>query len=612
MGKAFVSKKNCGRGKCVFYISEKLRLNPEMKARVLNGSLFDFKCPNCGHEAKVIFPFVYHDMEKGLLFSLATDEENYDAVKKSFPTIIEDMEKEMYEEDHTCNYKFRIVTSHGQLVEKIKCFDAGYDDRLVELLKFHSIMEHNLKTEDKWYFSLFDIIPNPLSKSKKPVPQLKMFDSQFKNVADIDLSILPGFVRKIEEKYDYLGTDGYEIDAEWANKMVNSEVADSAFLEFLCYEENELDDKTGKYANALMDLLDSDISSKFRESCTNREQDLLAINKDYVSNEELLPYIRAFYRYTNFQTVLRNLKKPDIHQEYGDEPYKMREEEELPFLIEYFSKSSKMQGSLVLKYIKALIHGKKPDQYHPFLFGRRNHEIPMGPERSFRYPDEPFNGDVSHDTQVYKDFYNLYRNEEFSKVIKNECVRRIFQLSLPADDPLRYEPSFIYEQIEKLKKWNGNLFMEGKDSFAKKQDSVAGFVHSLLDKAFIRSDIGRCFEQLAMYFYREKLYREAFLNQQLAFRYDWNARMYIKKEFTEADFTREELDAYKAKYNLPLGANFEVFDLIMAHFKSCEEADDKYGMIYYLNLMYNAFSENDNETETLDLRINQLLDEIEM
>lgn len=37
-------------------------LNPELKPKVMDGSIFDWVCPNCMNKTRAPYPFLYHDM----------------------------------------------------------------------------------------------------------------------------------------------------------------------------------------------------------------------------------------------------------------------------------------------------------------------------------------------------------------------------------------------------------------------------------------------------------------------------------------------------------------------------------------------------------------------
>lgn len=95
--------------------------NPELKERILSGDLFLWECPHCGHKQLRKFPLVYSDPSENVLICL-TDQ----------PLAAEDLQ----------GYTGRLVSTVGDLIEKIKIFDAGLDDVAVELCKYITAQEY--------------------------------------------------------------------------------------------------------------------------------------------------------------------------------------------------------------------------------------------------------------------------------------------------------------------------------------------------------------------------------------------------------------------------------------------------------------------------------------
>ena len=89
--------------------------NPELKAAVLNGDIFLQECPRCGRRHLVGGPLVYLDPDEGVLVMLSDK-----------PLTLAD----------TGGYTARLVSRAGDLVEKVKIFDAGLDDRAIEMCKY--------------------------------------------------------------------------------------------------------------------------------------------------------------------------------------------------------------------------------------------------------------------------------------------------------------------------------------------------------------------------------------------------------------------------------------------------------------------------------------------
>ena len=92
-----------------------IRLNPELKSAVVSGELFLQECPQCGRRHLVTWPMVYLDPEEKLLLMLSDK-----------PLVLSETE----------GYTARLVSRPGDMIEKVKIFDAGLDDKAVELCKY--------------------------------------------------------------------------------------------------------------------------------------------------------------------------------------------------------------------------------------------------------------------------------------------------------------------------------------------------------------------------------------------------------------------------------------------------------------------------------------------
>ena len=106
--------------------------DPSLKESVKDGSLFLCRCPHCGTSSLAPEPVLYHDPSAQLLIAYT-----------SAPLSSEGLE------GYTC----RLVSSIGELIEKVKIFDAGLDDIALEMAKFITRQELG-KDVDLLFFSL--------------------------------------------------------------------------------------------------------------------------------------------------------------------------------------------------------------------------------------------------------------------------------------------------------------------------------------------------------------------------------------------------------------------------------------------------------------------------
>ena len=103
-------------------------LDPEAKQQLLEGTLFNFECKNCGHKSNVNYGLLYHDMtHKAMVYYV--DESSVEQTQKT----MQDAQKKMGFE--ISGYRKRIVTDRNSLREKAIIFEHDLDDRIIEIIK---------------------------------------------------------------------------------------------------------------------------------------------------------------------------------------------------------------------------------------------------------------------------------------------------------------------------------------------------------------------------------------------------------------------------------------------------------------------------------------------
>ena len=110
----------CGESqKYRLFASINAKENPELKRRVLDETLFDWRCTRCNYFAAMAYYFLYTDPDAGYIICVTPAGEG----SVTEPTQeIQDFTK-------------RSVRNLAELKEKILIFDAGFDDMAVELVK---------------------------------------------------------------------------------------------------------------------------------------------------------------------------------------------------------------------------------------------------------------------------------------------------------------------------------------------------------------------------------------------------------------------------------------------------------------------------------------------
>ena len=100
----------------------------KLKKEVVNKEVFKVCCPKCGALHHMLFPLIYVDDEKKVVFSLITNTSKIEDFKKFFHD-----EQEMFFKDYTC----RLVIDGHELAEKILISEAGLNDKVLEVVKVY-------------------------------------------------------------------------------------------------------------------------------------------------------------------------------------------------------------------------------------------------------------------------------------------------------------------------------------------------------------------------------------------------------------------------------------------------------------------------------------------
>lgn len=116
--------------------------SPELKAALLDGTLFLHECPHCGARTLARFPLLYHDPAEKVMVWLSDGSVDTEARMQAAVS-----------EDAFAGYTGRTVDTPGQMIEKVKIFDAGLDDLALEMAKFVTRQELG-KDVDLLFFGL--------------------------------------------------------------------------------------------------------------------------------------------------------------------------------------------------------------------------------------------------------------------------------------------------------------------------------------------------------------------------------------------------------------------------------------------------------------------------
>jgi len=191
-------------------------ISPEVVKQVHDHTAFRFVCPHCGFEADLNYSLLYHMMDKKVMIFYATSEEDAESFARSIFSCI-DVEdftmRDLYEK-----YTIRIVSSKIELYEKIAIFEAGLDDRTLEIYKNEALQIANEK------------IPNLnadaalLESCIGDDVTFKLF-SKGEDIASIDssLEVLSDFEDRYSDLYPTEPLDNLYVDSIWAKVLLDEE-----------------------------------------------------------------------------------------------------------------------------------------------------------------------------------------------------------------------------------------------------------------------------------------------------------------------------------------------------------------------------------------------------
>lgn len=180
-----------------------------MKEAVKDRSAFRFVCPDCGAETYVDYDLLYHQMEDRIMIHYARLDESaaeiYQMLTKDDP---EDMVQDMLRN----HYLIRIVRSQNQLREKIAIFDAGLDDRIIEIYKIfilHTVQEKDPDCKD------IEMLYYKDPTERKDFIQI-IADGKTYGVVELKKSTYDELYDEYRDRLPDIRKDGPYIDRSWA------------------------------------------------------------------------------------------------------------------------------------------------------------------------------------------------------------------------------------------------------------------------------------------------------------------------------------------------------------------------------------------------------------
>ena len=163
--------------------------SPDLKQELLKRSINIFVCEDCGQQALVPVPLLYHDRSAGLMISFTPCGDKVQKQKLFLQIKRASKESGELKEYESCNLRF--VTEYDELLEKILIFDNGLHDKVLELIKVLILAQEpesaeyrtalfGKRTDDKIEFLIKDSRDMSLFTSRVPISTYEALKEQLR------------------------------------------------------------------------------------------------------------------------------------------------------------------------------------------------------------------------------------------------------------------------------------------------------------------------------------------------------------------------------------------------------------------------------------------------
>ena len=184
------------------YDSVNATTDVELNNKLLNGTLFKVTCSSCQREVTCNYSIVYNNDDTKTLIHCAVGNDLYHAIitlsefKQKYP---------QYK-----NYTIRAVASTTDLIEKVNIFNAGLDDRVIEIYKYLDVDGIKTMQPDANVSIARFYVEDGKNKLE--------FDTYF----ELSKEILPSnyqFIKTLYSKQIEDAEDLFVIDSIWAEEL---------------------------------------------------------------------------------------------------------------------------------------------------------------------------------------------------------------------------------------------------------------------------------------------------------------------------------------------------------------------------------------------------------
>ena len=188
----------CGKEQDItVWQSINVSLQKGAKQQILDGNFFTHTC-ECGNRIPLVYPCLYHDMEKKNMIWLVPEGTGYALGDINKTTFIP-------------SYIYRVVKNSFELIQKIRVFEYGWDDRVLEILKLMIETDYQKRFPEK---KIQEVCFNCTGKN----PELLILDEdgtvmgskiQEQSYLNVKTQYLEAIMRKSGRGY-------LQIDRDWA------------------------------------------------------------------------------------------------------------------------------------------------------------------------------------------------------------------------------------------------------------------------------------------------------------------------------------------------------------------------------------------------------------
>lgn len=209
----------CGKeGDYEMWINISTKDDPELVELVRNGKLFIHTCPHCNVKTSIDHGYVLHMVEDRIVYYYAESEERFRDVIRMLTKPETEKEKATAQFLANNDYIIRLLTDRVDVQEKLNIYDAGMDDRAIELIKVIAASDLGRKQPDLKYDKvLFSAPENDLKRinffhEKKLVCSAGIPEELYRKVVKDFMVNLPG----LREDHNI------RVNAQWAVSVMKN------------------------------------------------------------------------------------------------------------------------------------------------------------------------------------------------------------------------------------------------------------------------------------------------------------------------------------------------------------------------------------------------------